>query len=147
MRLYHYSEKPFTFDASRRYEHKHLFKPSGFWFSVGDAWKLWCESEDFITHTLKIKTAFDVDVSDMLIIKDKESLDLFKQNYPLDSVTYNTPWHLVKKTYKGLFISPYHHSLRFERDAIWYDTADCASACVWDLSTVVLIETVEDALL
>jgi len=49
-------------------------------------------------------------------------------------------WAEVTKKYSGLLISPYIEQAKLEY--FWYSRWDCASACIWDLSQVRLIDAV-----
>jgi hypothetical protein len=50
-------------------------------------------------------------------------------------------WSVVMKDYKGILISPYDKGpfslLGKHRHLLWYDSVDCASACIWDITCII----------
>ena len=45
-------------------------------------------------------------------------------------------WEQVAKDYKGIDISPYKKSLRFNKKYLWYYPWDCSSQCIWDFTII-----------
>ena len=148
MRLYHYSEEPFTLDPQRVYPQDTLpmFKPRGLWLSVESddedsfGWRDWCERENFRRHALAHRTelALRPDVNVLHIDHAAALLD-FTRRYQttVESVSYRMlDWSAVTRDYRGVVIAPYLWDCRLELRAMWYYAWDCASACIWDCSTL-----------
>ena len=149
MRFYHYSAAPFTFDPARVYHQDPVeslqFKPRGLWLSVESddedsfGWRDWCEREDFQLSGLTYRTelALPLDVT-VLHLESAAALLAFTRRYQrtVEAFSFLQPidWPAVARDYRGLVIAPYDWSLRL--DLHWYYAWDCASACIWDCSTL-----------
>jgi hypothetical protein len=149
MRFYHYSGSPFTFDQARVYQQEHYeslqLKPHGLWLSVESddedsfGWRDWCEREDFqlsgLTHRTELTLQPDAPV---LHLESSAALLAFTRRYQrsVERVSFLQPidWIAVARDYRGLIIAPYDWGLRL--DLHWYYAWDCASACIWDCSTL-----------
>lgn len=152
--LTHFTENPFTFDPKRQYKNKSWtdsFKPSGLWLSheeSGYGWSHWCREAEWGTNSLQNQTNFICDTSSWLVMKESDQLTDFTKKYGrsmrrlMDVVEPNPQyifhhmidWDLVQCEFAGILISPYIWESRLF--LMWYSGWDCASACVWDLSTV-----------
>ena len=53
-------------------------------------------------------------------------------------------WSKVMKEYKGILISPYDKGpfslLGKHRHLFWFDSVDCSSACIWDVSCIIEVK-------
>lgn len=155
-KLFHFSAKSFQFDREKKYKHggNHLrfFKPYGLWLSDESdyGWGQWCEDNDFRTEGLRYRHEFMVNLDDVLVLDTDEKILQFNEKYnkpKFEISAMNYPdWPEMAKTYKGIFISPYSWNLRLAQNLMWYYGWDCASACIWDLSAVELIQSNLEAL-
>ena len=146
----HFSEKPFRLLADRSYKQKVGLKPQGLWYSVEggeDGWKAWCTSEDFCLENLTVENHLTLDESRLLKIKTVEQLDHFHERFMKVNLLHGMNgveginWKEVAKHHSGIEIAPYRWSRRMEPGFIWYYSWDCASGCIWDLSTITALET------
>jgi len=153
MELYHFTEKMFTLDRTRKYEPRTpLFpmKPGGLWLSDESdyGWKAWCEAESFgsLAHVYKCI----VNMEDILHLSTSKELEDFTHQYPfvfadprfkkLNYFKEQIDWVKVMKTYTGIVITPYVYESRFT--LMWYYVWDCASGCVWNLDAIESIDLV-----
>lgn len=144
MILTHFSGAPLEFDASRTYDYTipYFIKPTGFWLSDEregsvHSWSKWCIGEEFYVEDLQYWTEFEADTTKWCVLSTPEEIYKFHHDYGI----YNGPvphiyWSRVKKEFSGILISPYQWKLRCDAKVLWYNGWDCASACVWDLSTI-----------
>lgn len=145
-RLLHYSAEPlaadWTLDTEPRVQGAH--KPSGFWVSVGEAWKDWCEGEGFgldrLAHCQEIVLA---EGANILRVRTAEELDAFHDRfktpaYPdyLSDHYYTINWDMVADEYQGIIIAPYIWERRLDFNTHWYYGWDCASGCIWDPAAI-----------
>jgi hypothetical protein len=67
--------------------------------------------------------------------------DVLKKNQEMKFLHRIIDWAAVARDYKGILITPYDRSqfsfLGMHRHLGWFSIIDCASACIWDLSSVV----------
>lgn len=137
MILTHFSKEPFVIDPSYNYMHRYG-KPCGLWLSdeTESGWKWWCEGEGFRLEKLKVQTHFEVDISNVLVIRSEAELIRFNSEYRVPSLHFLDviDWVKVTDKYKGIVISPHQFELRLEPDFEWYSCWDCASGCFWDFS-------------
>lgn len=136
---HHPRAEDFVFDPSRAYTQKerNSFKPHGFWVSVDDDWRRWCESdgmEEWIEHP---EIHFSLETEPCLWLKTVEDLDRFTEEYA-EPDGYYVDWRTVSMRYAGIIIAPYQWQRRLSLTVNWYYPWDCASACVWDLSVIAL---------
>lgn len=144
MRLLHYTDKPFDFDPKREYEvARQNYKPCGLWVSVEGAadWKDWCEGERFNLESLKHAAEVVLRPNhDIFIINTGPLLqafhDRFKSPIYPGSQSFQIDWTRVKQSCGGVIIAPYRYEFRLEMGMLWYYGWDCASGCIWNLSTV-----------
>lgn len=130
---------PWEFDATRTYSQtKSWCKPTGFWLSVDDDWRRWCEGDE-MSWANSEPVAFDLDTDRCLWLKSVEDIDKFHLEYVAGQDAYRIDWTPVIDSYAGIIIAPYQWERRLGGDASdWYYPWDCASACIWDLSTLSL---------
>lgn len=159
--LSHFSEKVFTFDPNGKYKpcpHRGMFfgKPPGFWLSDethGDGWKTWCEENEFQRENLTHETQFKCDTSRWFVPKETSEMLEFSHEFQGTDARYPElarhyiDWDKVKDRYAGILITPYCHSLRFHPLMMWYYGWDCASGCVWDLSTISQIAETQNVIM
>jgi hypothetical protein len=149
MKLYHYSAEPFVLDPQRVYQqegHEKLqMKPRGLWLSVESddeesfGWRDWCEREEFGLSRLTHRTELILQPAHVLHLDSSAALLAFTRRYERThdgfSFFHLMDWAAVAQDYRGLLIAPYDWNLRL--DLHWYYAWDCASACIWDCSTLV----------
>lgn len=137
MILHHFSSQPFEFNRNYEYRKAGAMKPKGFWLSDENAeqsWSKWCASEHF--GTLNYKTSFRCRTADWLILNTTDGIrDLVRRfPHPSHGIDMIPDWDMIGQNFAGIVITPYCWRARF--DVMWYYGWDCASACVWDLSTI-----------
>lgn len=133
----HYSSKPFT-QTPRVYTQRTEQKPDGLWYSVGSAWKDWCESEQFNLQRLQCVCKLEIDESRILKVVD---LLAFTEQYGVVNRTLelrSIDWAQVASAYAGIEIAPYQYKHRLS--LLWYYPWDVASGCIWDLSVIKKVE-------
>lgn len=155
MILTHFSKEEMAFEPNRVYSFRRpidppefAMKPNGLWLSdeASDGWKKWCEDENWGMNTLSYQKNFLCDLSKWIVLKDAQELVKFTKQYGFNpypetiTIIPYIDWDLVSKAFSGILISPYIDECRFTLH--WYCGWDCASACVWDLSTVKEIERI-----
>lgn len=148
MRLTHFSENPMEFDLAREYRQgtseqpDTLLKPRGLWLSDEAAempWSRYAVEEAGWGDAVKHKVDFECDTSNWLVITNEAELLEFNSLYRVTSDRGNLmnlvkDWNAVSQRYAGIVITPYIWQCRL--NIMWYYGWDCASACVWDLSTI-----------
>lgn len=144
MILTHFSEKPLRLLKNKDYTKDNLpgWKPGGLWLSDETSncgWSDWCRTSGFNIEGLKNKTFFKAEIINWIVIKTDKQLDAFTKKYLMKDVPELGEfscinWKKVKKKYGGIIITPYLPNSRHKH--IWYYSWDCASACVWDLTTI-----------
>lgn len=143
--LSHYSNEPFNFNPD--YDFKYQFaldgiKPKGMWFSDDSdyGWPHWCKSEQFRLEFLECKKDFELSLERICVLSSYADIARFTHAYDLGKLgtisieKFYMDWAKVREDYAGLLITPYVWKARF--DFMWFYGWDCASACVWDLSTL-----------
>lgn len=142
MRLTHHAKHAFEFDATRKYvQSAHDFKPRGLWLSVDGDWRRWCEGEDFnldgFAYQLEVAFASDAHI---LHLKNVGDIDLFTKVYDHfgGSSLRSINWPRLAREYDGIMIAPYQWERRLDPKTSWYYLWDCASACVWNLSALIV---------
>ena len=148
MILTHFSKNEFSFDPKREYSinRKRSPLPDGIWLSdeSQNGWQKFCIENDFLIEKLKYKTIFSVELESIKHLQSKDDLSIFCKTFQInESVDHdflNINWQSVKKRYKGLLISPYNSDYSLEEKYLeWHSKWDCASACIWDLTSLKLI--------
>lgn len=134
-------------DRARTYRQepvtKFPLKPQGLWLSSPDedsfGWRDWCERESFglprLQHRGEVFLRPDANV---LHLDTEPALLAFTHRYertiPGFSFLVPVDWCAVARDYGGVIIAPYQWTLRLELH--WYYSWDCASACIWDCTTL-----------
>jgi len=146
MALIHHSRAPVTAVYSvPQVQSVDEFKPRGLWVSVDDAWKSWCEDNEFnladLAYPHVVTLAPDANV---LCLKSAEDIDDFTRLYAysrhgMGSCLY-AHWDLVAAKYQGMIIAPHIWERRLCPATFWYYGWDCASGCIWDAAAVERIE-------
>jgi hypothetical protein len=158
--LSHLTHKKFTFDPGHTYMTLPSItdKPCGLWLSDeskrGRGWSNWCKGENWNVDGLLYETIFECDMTNWKVIKTPAQMKKFHRDFSahneysiLSSLGKYIDWAKVQKEFAGILIAPYRWDFRFHMEARWYYSWDCASACVWDLSTVnVLLESIESGI-
>lgn len=159
MNLSHFSPRNIDFNFSRKYDlaahARGTFKPHGLWLSDEsgeEGWHNWCKDANFYIDSLKYELNFFLDTSDCVHLKTFNEIIAFNDKYitnfkdygfrnkktiDLPEMPKTIDWPRVKKEHKGILITPYCYSARF--NYMWYYGWDCASACIWDLSALKLL--------
>lgn len=156
MKLNHYTQKPFEFNPRHGYRpcgSEPNFKPVGLWLSdcsSDDGWKDWCETQQWNLSGITYKTEFICDISAWKVLRTTDEIVAFTDEYYVrsgrDSEIISTikresiDWPRVMREFPGILITPYNWPCRHR--FMWYYGWDCASACVWDLSTVEPVDEV-----
>lgn len=130
-------------------------KPHGFWVSVKGPtdWASWCVDNEFCADSIEREYRVElVPEANVLVLDSVASLLDFTQ-------TFSTPWEwesdrataldlprpinwpAVAQAWGGIVIAPYQWSLRM--DLHWYYGWDCASGCIWDLSQIQSVTSME----
>jgi hypothetical protein len=114
-------------------------KPLGLWLSVDGEydWPWWCENESFRIGGFRHSVMLQPDAN-ILRIASLQEFDEFQRRYLVPMASWATSkgidWEEVAHEYGGIVIAPYQWERRLSSP--WYYTWDCASACIWDLSTI-----------
>lgn len=142
--LSHFGRRPLEFNAGRKYHPVNNFKPLGLWLSdeKDHGWAAWCRGEDWNLDGLKHESKFICDTSRWAVLDSAFKIVEFTEKYHLVKYGFYSEidWRRVEKKFAGILISPYQWSLRMDDRVHWYYGWDCASGCVWDLTTVERIE-------
>lgn len=133
-------------DAKQKYVAD--YKPKGLWYQLNDSWKEWCSYE--MPHWLQdynYEYILEIDYTNILVITNEIELILFHEEYK-KSIDISLSlklidWEKVSKKYKGIEITNYLYSMRFERDFMWYYPWDVASGCIWDKSAIKLFKQIK----
>lgn len=120
----------------------------GLWVGVGEAWREWCEYEDWDPGTLGVRHVVELTPeANVLVLETPEELDQFTarfgiQTYPdhLLAGDFEIDWEQVKNVHQGLIIAPYQWTRRHA--LYWYYGWDCASGCIWDENAIYAIREV-----
>lgn len=139
MILSHFSKGLIQLDQNREYPEIDGWhhKPFGFWLSdeSDGGWKDWSEGNDFNIEGLAHEIKLIADTSRWIVLSsNKETLE-FNEKYKNKIISYIN-WNQVKKDCAGILIALYSHRQEVRMDLMWYNSWDCSSACVWDLSTI-----------
>lgn len=163
MRLIHYSERIIPKIWQVEYSNKHQSssgKPKGFWVSVNEGWKQWCEEAEFALdrlaycHEIKLHKKHEC-----LVIKNRKQLlefieeygcDMYKScgfsdDFPrppimlLDMSKSYIDWRRLYPKYKGIIFTKYDRGWTWSSKyslCTWWSGLDCASGCIWDVSAI-----------
>ncbi len=135
----HYAATPLELDAARTYnQNARSYKPSGFWWSVGDSWAEWCQAEDYRVSSLAHIARIDVDESRLLRLSGANDIDVFTERYSTERYPSGRgiDWQRVAERWGGIEIAPYCWDRRMASHTFWYYGWDCASGVAWDLGMV-----------
>lgn len=148
MILSHFSDENFRFNTRKKYPTPPKFehKPKGLWLSDETelGWSKWTSDQNFRTNTMAERTTFDCNLDNWAVLNDREMIDIFTKRFTarhefgemhLDFMN----WAEIMDRFSGILITPYCWGSRTKHS--WYYGWDCASGCVWDLSTIKLIKT------
>lgn len=149
----HYTAKPLSKIRSRAQNPKPTSKPNGLWLSVGDAWKQWCEGEEWRLDDLKYKYSIKLASSTSILwLKTITELDEFGVEYKrqprwipddnavISDLTSFVDWKGVATKWQGIIIDPYQWQCRLSPSCSWYYGWDCASGCIWDSKAITSLE-------
>lgn len=158
LNLYHYTDKLITkiiqpaIVKGYEYDENHIpgkyylrpfMKPEGFWGSpdTEDNWYHFWVKVDLDTRTLRYKYHIKLDLdSSILLLDTVAKMYGFRAKYKFNATDVYSKlginWQDVSSDYQGIFIDPYHYSLRLNSDFTWYSVWDCSSACIWDTSAI-----------
>lgn len=143
MTYLHYSEKILekvkTKNPALESGRHAVFKPWGFWLSVGDAWKEWCEGVGFrLSHLAYVHEVTLKPHAEILHLACAGDVDLFASQFRKthDGLNCYIDWAAVAKKYQGILVDPYFRWLAMEPEHTWYYGWDVPSACVWDADAV-----------
>lgn len=143
-----------TYDEKRKrgkYYMRPYMKPDGLWLSpednteeCDDSWRDYCSLElsgSTLTYKYHVKLA---SCANLLIISDVSGMYTFWKKYRYTEEFGHfgclaIRWQDVAVAYQGILIAPYQWSLRLHSDFFWYNTWDCASGCIWDISAIQFI--------
>ena len=121
-------------------------KPKGFWYSVGDEWHNWMRAE-MPEWEGKYNYRVVVDYTNILQITNKKELLRFTEEFGKELAPNIgekwIDWQKVAAKYKGIEISPYIHSARY--DVGWYYGWDVASGCIWNVTAIKKLIPVDKA--
>lgn len=151
MRLRHFSKTKLAFDPYFEYPQspdQMLYKPTGLWLSDenrDDGWQSWCQVNEFGIYRLKHWSDFELDLDKILHLKNSNEIINFSDKYSHTKYSMiAVDWEIVKKDYSGILITPYNYACRLHHRCLWYYGWDCASACIWDLSSIYFIDQGEN---
>lgn len=153
----HRARSDFEFDPEFIYgQQRPGNKPHGLWLSVDGDWEAWLgdrTSHDWVGPSVefsldvdrclhlppgaitKFTTDYAADIREVLKgLEDVAASDILRSFY--------IDWPRVASEYAGVIVAPFHH-FGFLQEPMWYTDWDVASACVWDLSAVTLLEVAE----
>lgn len=158
MCLVHYAEKPLgelELDRTQDTGMRRFFKPRGLWVSddaCEDNWRAWCQAEDFNLDALAC--AHDIELipdANILLLGSSFEIDEFTREYRHNDPEFTVlndsamfiDWPRLAERYAGLIVTPYIWERRLSLGggptAMWYYSWDCASGCIWDLTTIASI--------
>ncbi len=143
----HYSAEPL--ESVRSVSQKRMRvngKPTGLWYSVGEAWRELCAAEEFGLDRLAVATVLDLDFSRFMLIDSVPGIERFADEYSCEmrpgSRLYGIDWPRVALSFAGIEINPYLWPARLDPRFIWYYGWDCASGCVWDAGAVLCVHPI-----
>lgn len=147
LELYHYHYNIISELNTISYLQSLHFKPTGFWFSIDESWKEWCEENEFKIKSLAYKHKVTLkETANILLLEEPEQLVRFTVHYranylPTKIIDY-IDWPRLATEYDGIIITPYQYSCRYEPMVFWYYGWDCACGCIWNIDAVESIELI-----
>lgn len=146
VKLIHYGTSP-VIDRRRTYVQSIDWKPNGLWLSDESGgedtfgWSCFCADADMTMGSFVHEVDIDATAS-ILILRTVEEVRTFHKGYARRMASpYSRSqwidWDAVAREWCGIIITPYLWEIRLDNMMRWYQTWDCASGCVWDLSVIV----------
>lgn len=137
-RIHFTEDKAWTLNKSKTYIQTTEFKPRGLWYSMGNSWRDWIESEmpDW-NPSYDFAYKLEVDTTDILILKTEEDVHTLSRDYGRRIINGNPTsidWVEIAGSWKGIEFPEYLYSVRY--DYLWYSTVDVAGGCIWDMSAI-----------
>jgi hypothetical protein len=149
-------------DKNRRYRKIIDFKPTCYWYGIGNEWyKFWYEYAEIEKVKDQVVCQIDVKRNSLTTFEKKErgkilvidSLDEVKKlnkKYSVLSGPSKEKYRLIdfnklSETYGGIEFRNYskikkqineNKKLHWRRDYVWYFMLDVSSGCVWDLDLI-----------
>lgn len=135
------SDRPYPQD-------KQIMKPHGLWYGINDAWIEWCR--DNMPEWVKTNTfELEVDLSRILVLETELDAMVFNERYGKEGLASvyipeckYIDWKEIASQYAGIEIQGYTYSY-FRSTCMWYNSWDCSSGCIWDLSAVKSVKKLE----
>ena len=139
-RRLHYSDHDLTKESILFESQGMGIKPTGFWYSIDDAWKSWGD-QNLMDVGRKVYEV-QVDLSMMLVLSSALLLEEFDRKYRkslfpgAEKEGYPTiiDWAAVAQEHAGVEFNPYPVVGR--RDISWYSAIDVPSGCIWNPSAL-----------
>jgi hypothetical protein len=150
MILNHFSSEPLQL-VDKIYNNTSQFKPSGLWLSKDDQWYEYAINGVRSHSQMRYKTVFEVDTSNVIVLKNSEELLEFHNSFPAIIsgapylLTYSLlNWPKVAEQYDGVVISPYQKIGMINGTLIaWHESWDVSSGCFWNIKCLKMIECFE----
>lgn len=139
MRVCHYGRAPVTELWNKYQLPNNGYKPDAFWVSDDseENWYNWCIENEF--GVLEHRTNLEMDTSELCNITCGQELEAFYEKYKDPDFRFKMiAWNRVAMNYKGVSIFP--HLAEFRLRHFWYSGWDCASAAIWDVSCLTILE-------
>ena len=132
----------FKLDRSREYKQAIETKPVGLWYSFGDEWKKWCESN--MPHWIKpVWLRVILNEANVLRIATESEFLAFSKEYkkPMPGmeslvIMRGIDWPRVAAEYDRIEFPVYFYKFRHSFESFWYYGFDVASGCVWNLEKI-----------
>ena len=133
-----------SLDLSQQYHQgMYDFKPNGLYYSIGHAWREWCESEmpDWVKPW---NFYLYMNNSKILLITNTHQLQEFCNRYlkKTHKYSYLIDWWKVSQDYSGIEFQRYQH-LKYMSNRgdtfykyLWLYGWDVSGGCVWDLNVI-----------
>ena len=139
---YHNAQEWFELNRDRKYKQEIAVKPQGLWYSFGDEWRTWCESE--MPHWVKpVWLRVILNGANVLNIATESEFLAFSTEYKkalpgMESliIMRGIDWPRVAAEYDGIEFPVYFYKFRHSFESFWYYGFDVASGCVWTLEKI-----------
>ena len=108
-------------------------KPTGLWYSCGDEWVEWLESE-MPSWLNRVNYLYRIEVNQerILTLRNPKDFEFLKDNFNSDD-GFGVNWKKIQdEGYAGIEICPRQSSIKQNYDYLWYSGWDVASGCIWD---------------
>jgi hypothetical protein len=110
------------------------FKPTGLWYSCGDEWVDWLESE-MPSWLNRVNYLYRIEVNQerILTLRNPKDFEFIKDNFKSDD-GFGVNWKKIQdEGYAGIEICPWQSSIKWDfLNYAWYGGWDVASGCIWD---------------